>query len=879
MKFRSHLIVRWLFSLFVSLFHLVLPAQEQAMEDGWDIKLNDVFTDRQGNTIPFTIYARSVDGQWKAGVGSSRGNFTPGTNPRRVYNTSWQHVDMSKVHVVDGKMKGEMLIHMTPDLWVPVSGRSFPIRYQIDAKLNDKGFIVGSWSSSKPDVQEPTIEKMNFKGGSISSFTKPQKAFALPKAYTLKFNLQGILVGGSADYKQRCMIVYVGVEDGKVVKASHGTMTQKRATISRTELDPELISLTRIEEDGFAGTLRIPTYTLDLEPCEYIVDFEGTFQGGLMTGVNQVRVTREGQEDIAFTTSFDGNMNPGISKTVYKSQLDDTWFVDVEGHQAVKPGEHPRLLFRQSDLPELRKRMETEEGQAILKRLRYLLDGEDGDSGPKVYTDYSKAYMGGGYRNFTNNEPGVYTFSHVAGYGLLYQLTGEQKYADLGKEAFQKAMDGQRDRDDRYSFRAPGGGLRAGPVLGWMAVGYDLCYNGWDEAFRTKATQAIAEYDEGVKMNLETLARATMPPGSNHFGMQVGGASLALLAIDGEPGIDQQKVDVLLRIVKRNMIRNVAEGFGNGGMFQEGDGTGSMATYISYLSGLQAWKNAKGLDMVNNGRPNVPMTTLKWMYLSQVSAPGELSNKGGWDRKGIAFPIRGEYGHNVWDRDGLSGAGYFAHGFAGITPEQKPAHLWFYNQFFKEGDARIGRPFDTVSVYPHLAVSAFVNWPVGMDAVNPAELLPKITADTELGLYMWRSRWQDRGDFVMSLLASRTSGGYMSAKPDQALKVNGSAWLDLKKTKGVKDWWVSEEGDVSVLTFNRKNQSFLVDFSAASGEEVLLASTIPASSGQKIKLGKQTVTLLFPRSAQAPDVTVEGNTLRVGGQVLTLKEGRLALVP
>ena len=29
---------------------------------------------------------------------------------------------------------------------------------------------------------------------------------------------------------------------------------------------------------------------------------------------------------------------------------------------------------------------------------------------------------------------GAYSMSHAAGYGLLYQLTGEKKYAELGKE-------------------------------------------------------------------------------------------------------------------------------------------------------------------------------------------------------------------------------------------------------------------------------------------------------------------------------------------------------------------------------------------------------------------------------------------------------------
>ena len=98
-------------------------------------------------------------------------------------------------------------------------------------------------------------------------------------------------------------------------------------------------------------------------------------------------------------------------------------------------------------------------------------------------------------------------------------------------------------REARYSWREPGGALRAGPSLGWYAVGYDLCYDGWDLATREKFGRAIAEYaeassteKESKKSTLEALARGTMPPGSNHYGMQVGGASLALLAVNGLMG-------------------------------------------------------------------------------------------------------------------------------------------------------------------------------------------------------------------------------------------------------------------------------------------------------------------------------------------------------
>ena len=49
-----------------------------------------------------------------------------------------------------------------------------------------------------------------------------------------------------------------------------------------------------------------------------------------------------------------------------------------------------------------------------------------------------------------------------------------------------------------------------------------------------------------------------MPPGSNHFGMQVGGASLALLAVSGERWVDQDRIDTLLAIAQQSMIRNIS---------------------------------------------------------------------------------------------------------------------------------------------------------------------------------------------------------------------------------------------------------------------------------------------------------------------------------
>ena len=64
---------------------------------------------------------------------------------------------------------------------------------------------------------------------------------------------------------------------------------------------------------------------------------------------------------------------------------------------------------------------------------------------------------------------------------------------------------------------------------------------------------------------------ARQHPGSNHWGMQVGGAALALLAVMNDPGVDMGKIAPLLKASEKSMIINVTQGFGDGGFFAEGE--------------------------------------------------------------------------------------------------------------------------------------------------------------------------------------------------------------------------------------------------------------------------------------------------------------------
>ena len=546
-------------------------------------------------------------------------------------------------------------------------------------------------------------------------------------------------------------------------------------------------------------------------------------------------------------------------------ELPKDWPVSVPGYKAPAAGEHPRLFFRKADIAALRQRAQTPEGQALLKRLRQLLNGSDGETMPEAFNKIGSAYAGN-----ENNPVGTYSMSHAAGYGLLYQLTGNKKYADLGRECFEKAFEGVRDRDGqgRYSFKKPGGALRAGPSIGWYAVGYDLCYDGWDAAFRQQVAEAFANYNEGQWCSLPELAVGKRQhPGSNHWGMQVGGAALALLAIMNDPGVDMTKIKPLLEGNAKTMIVNMTQGFGEGGFFAEGDGTGSMASHIAFVSGLQAWRCAGGKDFITP-RPNAMWLTMKWPFLTLPTGKNPLNLRDG-------FPERGDYPHNIWERTGLSGAGYFALGLGAIPDQYKPGMLWWYNQHLKVADDKAGTPCDSTSLYPHDTVMAFINWPFGVQPKNPTGVWPHAYRDTKWQFYAWRNRWQDANDTIVSIL-TRTAKGNMKADGESTLTV----WSQGKRQKwGTIKGFVGDyapKPDGSTVLETGDGSCLAIDFSKASGAEALLVMTGPgAPAAGAVEAGgtKFSVLVLGGKAlAQA-----QGDKVVVGGQTIGLAGKRIVL--
>lgn len=546
--------------------------------------------------------------------------------------------------------------------------------------------------------------------------------------------------------------------------------------------------------------------------------------------------------------------------------LSSPWPAKVEGHRPPKPGEHPRLFFRKADLPALRARAETPEGQAMIQRLKELLGG--GEAMPESFRPLDMPF--GDKSEPVQFPEGTYTIGHAAGFGLLYQLTGEQKYADLGRECFEWAFRGIRDRDfkGRYGWKGYSGHLRAGPSVGWYALGYDLLYDGWDEDYRIKIAQALQNFDQENRSPLHRLAGgASHKPGSNHWGMQVGGAALALLAIENDPGVDMERLAPLMAENRRAIMRALTEeGFGDGGFFAEGDGTGSMASHIVLLPALQAWRHAGGYDF-NTPRPHVQWMAMRWMFLA-------LMNDGEADFR----PKRGGYPQNAWDRDSISGAGYFAYGFGVLREEYLPGMKWIYNRFFREADAEQGTPFDTVSPYPHTAVLAFINFPFDVEEQDPTETWPRTIHDRDWTFYAWRNRFQDQNDVIISVLG-QTTRGYMRASNEEVLSIltDGELRHWGSFSRGITGEVDRKPHGGSVLTFG-DGGSVGVDFSGRSGRDVMLVLHGPYPPEEnRVQAGGKTFSFLFLGDGETPELEVHGDRIHAGEQEIHLREGRISL--
>lgn len=159
------------------------------------------------------------------------------------------------------------------------------------------------------------------------------------------------------------------------------------------------------------------------------------------------------------------------------------------------PGEHPRILFRKTDLPALREKAKTAFGKAMLDR-----------------------------------------FVGAAGAGMRYQLTGEQRFADEARALVEKLLADMSNGDKMVRSR----------VWGWrleqIALAYDLCYDAWPDDFRARVADHLVFASNRLFFSRGLFHREiSWQFAANYPGTILYGTAFAGLALYGEKGPAPQK--------------------------------------------------------------------------------------------------------------------------------------------------------------------------------------------------------------------------------------------------------------------------------------------------------------------------------------------------
>ncbi|MGD0899227.1 MAG: hypothetical protein ABR915_15430 [Thermoguttaceae bacterium] len=129
---------------------------------------------------------------------------------------------------------------------------------------------------------------------------------------------------------------------------------------------------------------------------------------------------------------------------------------------------------------------------------------------------------------------------------------------------------------------------------------------------------------------------------------------------------------------------------------------------------------------------------------------------------GVARTVFGAEGETAARMEGFGAGGgplgvdLWPRGFSSVPAPLRGATLWAWNRTQALADAgRLKDPHDTVKDLDDLsAAMMFVNYPLDLPEENPAKRLPAVTVDRQRGGYVFRNRWRDGDDCVVSILAN-----------------------------------------------------------------------------------------------------------------------------
>jgi hypothetical protein len=238
------------------------------------------------------------------------------------------------------------------------------------------------------------------------------------------------------------------------------------------------------------GDRSILSIVLIVEPDQWISGGRAEYEITLTQQENRF----EGQ----YTGTFRGEKRAGRA---YGRRLD---LVRILNPAPFKPGEHPRLVFRQQDLPELRRRATTTpEGQQMHRMLDVALAQRS--------------------RELSGAPGGRAAAYYAIGLATKYVLTGDVKYAEESRKVVESIM------DYRLALTVE---MRRGCLLTGVAIPYDLCYHVWPADFRDRVTRWMRTQAPHWSVHPQNNPTAH----SNHHAGGAAGQAILAMAVLAEPG-------------------------------------------------------------------------------------------------------------------------------------------------------------------------------------------------------------------------------------------------------------------------------------------------------------------------------------------------------
>ncbi|MGK7950568.1 MAG: hypothetical protein AB4368_17750 [Xenococcaceae cyanobacterium] len=518
----------------------------------------------------------------------------------------------------------------------------------------------------------------------------------------------------------------------------------------------------------------------------------------------------------------------------------------IPNHQPVTPREHPRLIFRASQVPLLKEKAKTDYGRAIIKQLEKALTG----------TIYYDGYVpNGGY--------------YAAGYCFLALIKDDRAAAEKAWQIVEKSLQNPGKRIFEQS-----------PIVAGVALAYDLCYHNWDETRQKKLTRWLANQTVNLVNGSSPKTGWNSNAWSNWNARARGAAGLAALAILHEPEeflpnnrfLSRPK-DIwrMMGIAERNISRYLDLGIGDRALGTEGDHYTTEPWVLTIIPFLQAYKNVVGEELA-------PDKT-KWFLPHYIMRFVERDEE-------LAIPAYGR--HRLSPQGSL-----FALGLPLVPEKFLPGVMKFFERYFvADGSFGIDRSF------PHIAAYALLGYQDDISPANPLEIFGNVLIDRQKGFYVFRDRWQDDRDFVASIyLKQEPLRGSWSFPDEGSFRIwgLGHRWAKAGISKarkenenvlvrqtditpGAKPIYVETKPDGSgIVSLVQDNwlRSFAVDYTRKSGtpglfvvvdrlelqtENDFLPKTWLMHTEGKVSIGDDTFTIESPegKTLQGTFISPEG---------------------